>query len=303
MRILVSGSTGLIGTALVDHLRGLGYSVGRLVRGDVREAGDVPWNPGQALAPETLADVDAVVNLAGANVGSRWSAARKQEILDSRVRSTRTLAEAVAAAQNDAHKLTLISASAIGYYGSRGDEVLTEESKAGVGFLAEVCQAWEQAADPARQAGARVVHPRIGLVLSARGGALAKMLPAFRAGVAGRMGSGRQYWSWITLREVVSAIGYTLTNVSLSGPVNLVAPNPVTNTEFTKALAHSLHRPAIVPMPAPAVRLAFGEMGEETILASQRVQPRKLLESGYQFKYPELAGALANVLSSVGSLG
>jgi uncharacterized protein (TIGR01777 family) len=300
MRILVSGSTGLIGTALVEHLLGLGHQVGRLVRGDMREPGDVRWNPGELLAPEVLANVDAIVNLSGANVGSRWSAASKRKILDSRVKSTRTLAEAVSMAQSAGRTVTLISASAIGYYGSRGDEVLTEESKPGVGFLAEVCQTWEQAADPARQAGARVVHPRIGLVLSQNGGALGKMLPAFKAGVAGRMGSGRQYWSWISHRDVVGAITYALTNVDLSGPVNLVAPNPVSNAEFTKTLAHALHRPAVVPMPATAVRLAFGEMGEQTILASQRVQPKRLLESGYQFQDPELDGALANVLGSEG---
>jgi uncharacterized protein (TIGR01777 family) len=298
MRILVSGSTGLIGTALVEHLRGLGHDVRRLVRGEVHEPGGVPWTPGQPLAPELLAGFDVVVNLAGANVGSRWSEAIKREILDSRVKGTRTVAEAVAAAQKSEHPVTLISASAVGYYGSRGDDVLTEDSRPGAGYLAEVCQAWEQAADAARQAGVRVVHPRIGVVLSTQGGALGKMLPAFRAGVAGRMGSGRQYWSWITLRDVVGAITYALTNVDLSGSVNLVAPNPMTNAEFTKTLARALRRPAIVPMPATAVRLAFGEMGEETILASQRVQPKKLLESGYQFQDPELQGALNFVLET-----
>jgi len=298
MRILVSGSTGLIGSALVDHLLGAGHDVRRLVRSEAAGAGDLSWVPGQPLAPEALASVDAVVNLSGANVGSRWSAAAKREILDSRVKSTRTLAEAVAAARDKGRQVTLVSASAIGYYGSRGDDVLTEESKPGAGFLAEVCQAWEQAAEPARLAGARVVHPRIGIVLSAHGGALGKMLPAFRAGVAGRMGSGRQYWSWISLQDVVGAITHLLTNVGVSGPVNLVSPAPATNAEFTKALAGVLRRPAIVPMPATAVRLAFGEMGEETILASQRVLPNRLLESGYRFRDSELTGALRNALGS-----
>jgi len=298
MKVLISGGSGLIGSALAEHLAAAGHEVARLVRAGAKlTASDVPWTPGQPFAAKSLEGMQAIVHLAGETVGQRWSAAVKEKILRSRVEGTRTLAEAVAAATRAGQKMTLVSASAIGFYGSRGPEWLTEESAPGEGFLADVCCQWEAAAEPARQAGARVVHPRIGLVLSRKGGALPRMLPAFRMGLAGRMGSGQQFWSWITLRDVVRALEFLLTNEKIAGAVNLTSPAPVTNAEFTRALGEALHRPTVLPMPAAVVRTLFGEMGEETILASQRVRPEQLLPGGFQFEDAEPAEAIRTVLA------
>jgi uncharacterized protein (TIGR01777 family) len=297
MNILVTGSTGLIGSALVPALTAQGHRVSRLVRSKLNLGNrDTYWDPSAAkLDVASLENLDAVVHLAGENIaGGRWTAARKARIRDSRIQGTRLLSDSIA-------KLTqspkiLISASAVGYYGDRGDETLTEESSAGSNFLAGVCQEWEAATGAAKQRGIRVVAMRFGVVLSPSGGALAKMLLPFRMGVGGVVGSGRQYMSWIALTDLVGAIIHALKTDSLHGPVNTVAPNPVTNAEFTKTLGHVLRRPTIFPMPAFAARLIFGQMADELLLASARVVPSKLLASGFVFHYPELEPALSNLL-------
>jgi hypothetical protein len=238
--------------------------------------------------------MDAAVHLAGENIAGRWTAARKARIRESRVRSTRLLAESLAGIADPPR--VLVCASGVGFYGNRGDALLDEDSSAGQGYLSEVCQAWEAAAEPARQKGIRVVHLRIGVVLDTRGGALAKMLLPFKLGVGGVVGSGRQYWSWVHLADVVGAIWHAIQTGSLSGPVNVVAPAPATNREFTKTLGRVLGRPTIFPMPAFAVSLVFGEMGESVLLGSTRVAAKHLTASGYQFLYPDLEGALKNLL-------
>ena len=251
MNVLVSGSSGLVGSALVAALNADGHRVKRLVRAAVRDAEDeVGWDPaGGVLDPAGLEGLDAVVHLAGENIASgRWTTAKKARIRDSRVKGTELLCQTLA--RLDRPPKTLVSTSAVGYYGDRGDEVLTEDSPPGHGFLAEVCEAWEAATEPAAAKGIRVVRLRIGVVLSPRGGALAKMLPAFKMGLGGRIGNGRQYMSWITLDDLVGVIRFALTNNELSGPVNAVSPNPVTNLEFTKTLGRVLHRPTVLPLPA-----------------------------------------------------
>ena len=298
MKILVSGSSGLIGSAAVHHLTKQGHQVSALVR-DPRKAkpGDVPWSPQRPLAPDALSPFDAVIHLAGKTVAGRWTEKSKAEIRESRARGTRVIAEAVAQAfRSGGCPRVLVSASAIGYYGSRGDEMLTEESRAGNGFLAETGREWESATGAAGHAGVRVVMPRIGLVLSTRGGALAKMLPAFRMGVAGRIGSGHQYWSWITLDDLVRVMEFALVDERVSGAVNAVAPEATTNAEFTKVLASVLHRPALFPLPAYVARLAFGAMADELLLSSQRVEPAKLNALGFKFQDADLRSALERVL-------
>ena len=252
------------------------------------------WDPGQALPPESVSGFDAVIHLAGESIVGRWTDAKKARIRDSRVSGTSNLAAALAKAPK--RPRVLISGSAIGYYGDRGEEVLREDSAAGKGFLADVCQAWEAATKPAADAGIRTVRIRIGVVLSKAGGALPKMLFPFRMGMGGNMGSGRQWWSWIDVQDLVGAIHLILKSDLLQGPVNLVAPRPVTNAEFTRTLASALSRPAIFPMPAFAARLAFGQMADELLLASQRVEPTKLVATGYPFQSPDLRKALENVL-------
>jgi uncharacterized protein len=239
------------------------------------------------------------LHLAGRTVAGRWTGKVKAEIRESRVPATAALARSIATSYKQFGKpATFISASAIGYYGSRGDEILTEQSPAGHGFLCEVCRQWEAAADPAREAGVRVAHPRIGVVLSERGGALAKMLLPFRLGLGGRIANGHQWWSWISLDDLVSIIVFTITNENVSGAINATSPTPVTNAEFTKTLAAVLHRPAIFPVPAFATKLIFSEQGaEEMLLASQRVAPRKLEELGFQFRDHELKPALTRMLA------
>lgn len=298
MKILVTGSSGFIGSALLPFLTHAGHNVTSLVRPGTRPgANQLIWDPAAGrLDPASIAGFDAVVNLAGENIaGGRWTPERKQRIRDSRVKSTMLLAETLAGLSR--RPRALVSASAAGYYGNRGDEALTETSTPGSGFLADVCRAWEDAARPAAAAGIRVVNLRFGMVLSAKGGALVKMLPPFKAGLGGPVGNGRQYMSWIVLDDVVGVIQHALATESLSGPVNVVAPEPVTNREFTKSLGRVLGRPAFLPLPAFAVRLLFGEMGDALLLASARVQPSRLAGSGYKFLHPELEGSLRHILS------
>jgi uncharacterized protein len=293
MRVLMSGASGLLGSAIGRTLEANGAAVTRLVRsGTATSSAEVPWQPGKAL---TLAPgFDAVIHLAGESVVGRWTAAKKARIRDSRVMGTTTLADVVARMKTKPR--VFIAASAIGFYGGRGDELLNEESASGTGFLAEVCREWEAAAEPVVQTGVRVVHIRIGVVLSKEGGALGKTLPLFRLGLGGKLGSGRQWWSWIHVDDIVGAVEYILSNETVYGPVNLVAPNPVTNAEFTAVLGKALSRPVIFPAPAFALHLAMGEMADEVLLGSQRVQPKRLLASGYQFRFPELEAAFANIL-------
>jgi hypothetical protein len=297
MRILLSGSTGLVGSALVPFLTTGGHEVVRLVRAQSKsgETG-ITWDPASGqLDAAALEGFDAVVHLAGEGIAAaRWTAQQKARIRDSRVQGTRLLAERLAGLKSPPR--VFVSASAVGYYGDRGDEVLTEESPRGTGFLADVCRDWEAAADPARRAGMRVVNTRFGVILSPRGGALKQMLTPFQLGAGGVVGSGRQYMSWIALDDVIGALHHVLTRAELSGPVNVTAPRPATNREFTKTLGRVLARPTLVPVPAFAARLAFGEMADELLLSSARVEPRKLLETGYAFRFPELEGALRHVL-------
>jgi uncharacterized protein (TIGR01777 family) len=292
----MTGSTGLIGSALTRRLEAGGHRVTPLVRRAAR-AREISWDPAAGrLEPGQLEGVDAVVHLSGENIAARWTAARKRRIRDSRVRATRVLTEAIARARHPPS--VLVSASAIGIYGNRGEEVLTENSPApeGMDFLVEVAQGWEAAADPARAAGARVVHPRFGIVLSPAGGALRKLLLPFRLGLGGRVGSGEQWMSWISIDDAIEAMLHVLLSESFSGPVNFVAPDPVRNRDFGKTLARVLSRPALVPVPAAALRLALGEMATGTVLSSIRVLPKRLLASGYRFLHADLESALRAVL-------
>ena len=295
MKVLISGATGLIGSALIPVLEGGGHEITRLTRSPV-SGGDVGWDPDAGeIDASRLEGYDAVVHLAGENIGvGRWTEEKKGRIMESRSRGTRLLAETIASLPEPPE--VMVSASAVGYYGDRGNELLSEESGPGSDFLAEVCKAWEAAADPAREAGIRVVHPRNGVVLSTGGGALARLLPIFKLGGGGRVGSGRQWWSWIAVDDVVGAIVHALTRDSVEGPVNLGSPNPVTNAEFTRVLGKILNRPTIFPLPSPAARLMLGEVADALLLASQRVEPAKLKGSGYEFLFPELEGALRHLI-------
>jgi len=292
MRVLISGASGLLGSAIVRALETKGAVTTRLVRGSASGNNQILWEPGKPLTLPSR--FEAVIHLAGESVVGRWTAAKKARIRDSRVQGTRTLAEALA--RMETKPQVLVAASAIGYYGNRGDEVLTEASPSGTGFLAEICREWEAASESAERAGVRVVHIRTGVVLSKHGGALGKMLLPFRLGLGGRLGSGRQWCSWIHVDDIVGAVLCVLNTDTLRGAVNLVSPNPATNAEFTLALGNALSRPAILPVPAFALRLALGEMGDEALLASQRVLPARLLETGYQFSFRELEPALADIL-------
>jgi uncharacterized protein len=293
-RILVSGVSGPIGAALLPSLKTSGWSVVRLVRGPASGDGQIAWDPTVAIAPELVSGFDAVVHLAGESIFGRWTAGKKRKILDSRVTGTLNLAQALARAEEKPK--VFVSGSAIGYYGNRGDELLSEESAPGTGYLAKVCQEWEEATTPAVQADIRTAHIRTGIVLSAKGGALGAMLPPFKLGLGGRTGDGRQWMSWIDVRDMVGAIHHVLKNDLLQGAVNMVAPKPVRNAEFAATLAGVLGRPAIFPMPAFAAKLVFGEMGEELLLGSQKVEPGKLISSGYPFRYRELRGSLEGLL-------
>lgn len=294
LRVAVTGSSGLIGTELTRRLEAEGHTVLRLVRRPPRGAGEVEWNPEGRTDAAALEGVDAVVNLAGENVGERWTAERKRRIRESRVDGTRRLAEALAGLS--ARPKVLVNASGVGIYGDRGDERLDEMSSHGDDFLARVVRDWEAAAEPARDAGVRVLLLRLGVVLSARGGALATMLPPFRLGAGGTMGSGRQWMSWIALGDVVDLVMRSLTDEALAGPVNAVAGS-VTNAEFTRTLGRVLGRPTLMTVPTFALKLAFGEMAGSTILISQRVEQRRLMQMGYSFRHPELEGALRAALA------
>jgi uncharacterized protein (TIGR01777 family) len=301
MRVVVTGSTGLIGSALVARLRADGDQVLRLVRRAPAAPDQARWDPqGGGVDLEALAGADAVVHLAGAGIGDRlrWTARVKREIRESRVRGTGVLAEAVAAlAARGGGPRALVTASGIHFYGDRGDELLTEASSPGGGFLAEVCRQWEAAADPARAAGVRVVHVRTGLVQTPASGALARQLPLFRLGVGGRLGSGRQWWSWVALDDVVGLYRHALAREDVAGPLNATAPTPVTNAAYTVTLARVLGRPALLPVPAFGPRLALGrELADELAFASIRVRPAAALASGYRFRWPELEPALRAVL-------
>jgi uncharacterized protein len=298
-RVAITGATGLVGGALAPFLTTGGHTVHPVVRRATGAADEIVWAPARGeIEGAKLAGVDAVVHLAGENIGGqRWSPEFKARVLKSRVDGTRLLCEAMAALPSSERPGVLVSASAVGFYGDRGAAQLTEEDAAGEGFLAEVCQAWEAACEPARQAGIRVVHPRIGLVLSGTGGALEKMLLPFKMGAGGRMGSGEQYMSWIALDDLIGAIHHMLWQDELIGPVNATAPSPVTNQEFTKVLGEVLHRPTIVPAPAFALKLAMGaQMAEELLLSGQRVLPSRLEQTEFVFNYPTLESALRHVL-------
>jgi uncharacterized protein len=301
MKVLVSGSHGLVGKALVHSLITDGQDVHRLVRwAATLGSPEVEWDPERGIID--TADLEGfygVVHLAGESIAEgRWTEEKKRRIRDSRIRGTRLLSESLARLSHPPG--VMLCASAIGYYGNRGDELLTESSAPGNDFLAKVCIEWEQATNPAAQKGIRVVNLRFGVILSAEGGALAKMLTPFRMGVGGRVGSGKQWMSWIALDDVVSVIKFLLVAEVLRGPVNVVSPNPVTNAEFTKILGKVLARPTLFPIPEFGVRLAFGEMADALLLASQRVEPKRLKEAGYQFEYPELERTLSQVLRRSG---
>lgn len=288
MRIGVTGASGFLGTALASALRSAGCGVVRIGRGP---DADVRWNPavGQIDAA-ALTGIDGFVHLAGANVGERWTHAHRREIRDSRVEGTTLIARTAAAMAQ--HPRVLVCASAVGIYGDAGDARCDEDTPPGHGFLADVCQLWESSADPAREAGIRTVHLRLGIVLSRHGGALGKMLPVFRLGAGGRLGNGRQWMSWVSMDDAVRIVHFALASGALSGVVNATAPSPATNAEFTATLARVVHRPALFPVPASALKLLFGEMARATLLASQRVVPRRLLAAGFDFRYATLEPAL-----------
>jgi uncharacterized protein len=300
--VAVTGSRGLVGSALVPFLTTGGHCVVRLVTGKGGPPYDdgtrwVNWDPAAPLPPGTLDGIDAVIHLAGENVASgRWNAVKKQAIAASRTIPTRNLAEAVAALPADRRPKVFVSASAVGYYGNRGDELLTEDSPRGEGFFPDVCREWEAATAPARDAGVRTVNLRIGVVLSPKGGALGKQLFAFKAGLGAVLGSGKQWVPWVTIGDVVGAIHHCLMSDAVSGPVNVCAPNPVTNREFAKTLGRVLRRPAFFWLPRLALRAIFGEIADEALLASLRAVPKKLLDTGFAFDHSELPAALRFLL-------
>jgi uncharacterized protein len=292
--VAIAGASGFVGGALARYLEREGHTVRRIGRASSRNV-EYHWDLAAGrLDPAALDGADAVVNFAGATIAQRWTSDHKREILSSRLRSTEVLAKTMAAVRSPPR--VFLSTSAIGIYGSRGDEPLDENSKPGGGFLADVVKQWEQAADPARDAGVRVVHPRLGLVMHPDGGALVKLIPVFNIGGGGKIGKGTQWMSWIALHDVLRALVFLVTSESLSGPVIVSAPNPVTNAEFSHTLGAVMHRPAVATVPEFAVKLMFGEMGEETLLSGQRVVPRRLLDSGFTFDFPELEGALRHEL-------
>ena len=294
MKTLITGASGLIGSELAPLLRKQGHDVVSLTRSAARRPGEYHWDPARGdVDPAALEGIDAVVHLAGESVAGRWSDEKKRRILDSRVQGTRLVSEAIAAL--DRPPAVLVCASGIGVYGDRGDDMVTEDDAAGDSFLADVVRAWEAAADPARAAGIRVVHTRFGVVQSARGGALKTQLPLFKLGLGGPVGGGRQYVSWVALDDAVGAIAYALSRDDLAGPVNVTAPNPVTQAEYARTLGRVVRRPAVLPAPGFAVRAILGEFAGE-VLDGQRVLPRRLTDSGYAFRYPQLEQALRHAL-------
>jgi hypothetical protein len=299
MKILISGASGLVGTHLIPTLKAKGHEVFRLVRKTPQSADEIQWDAGKGFSESErvrLENFQSVVHLAGDNVASEnWSEEKKRKIRDSRVVGTRVLVDALKSLQNPPP--VLVSASAIGFYGDREDEILTEDSAKGRGFFPEVCDAWEMEAEKAEEFGARVVLPRIGVVLAKDGGALEKMLTPFKFGVGGRVGSGKQWMSWIVLEDLIRIIHFALENETLRGAINATAPNPATNEEFTKTFGRVLHRPTILPVPEFAVKLMFGEMGETLLLQGARVLPERLLENGFEFKYANLEDAMKAVLN------
>lgn len=296
MRVAITGSQGLIGSAVAAALRARGHRVIRLVRDGTGGPDDVAWQPASGrIDAARLEGVEAAVHLAGESLAARWTPEQKTAIRESRLRGTGLLAGALAGLA--ARPRVLVSASAVGYYGNRGDEVLTEASEPGTGFLADLCRDWEAAADPARRAGIRVTHPRFGVVLSGHGGILAKIVPIFRLGAGGPLGHGHQYLPWVALDDAVGAILLALEPDGVAGPINVVAPHAVTNRDFTSALGRALGRPAMLPVPAVALRAMFGEMADEALLASQRVEPARLKAAGYEFRFGELEPALRHALA------
>jgi uncharacterized protein len=295
VRIAVSGASGLIGSALVPALVQEGHEVLRLVRRDALGPDEIAWDPAAgSLDPRALDGVDAIVNLSGENIGQRWTASRKREIIESRTTATTLLAKTAAAL--DPRPSVLVCAGGAGIYGDRGDEIVTEESALGSGFEADVARAWEAARDPAREAGIRVVDFRQGMVLARDGGALERMLLPFKLGVGGRVGSGEQWWSWIAIEDATAAYAFVL-HTELSGAVNLCSPNPVTSKQFTDALGRAVRRPTVFPAPGFAIRLLFGEMAD-VLLRGRRALPARLLDAGFEFSAPTIDVALARALAS-----
>ena len=291
--VAITGATGLIGRALVRLLASSGRRAIRIVRRDP-QPGDILWDPARGLDPRQLGGVDAVVHLAGESIaGSRWSKAQRDRIMASRVAGTKAVVDAVLAA--DAGPRILVCASAVGYYGDRGDVLVDEDSRRGEGFLPDVVTAWEEAAAPARSAGARVAHSRLGVVLSPAGGMLGRILPIFRLGLGGRLGTGRQWFSWVAIDDCVRALAHLL-YTEVEGPFNVTSPFQVTNAELTTTLGRVLHRPTLLPVPAFVLRLAFGGLADEGLLASTRVAPTRLIRSGFEFRFPTLQGALEHLL-------
>lgn len=297
MKVLIAGATGLVGTALKPAFDEKGISVTDLVRTSPNIGlPEIEWHPNQGeIDPAQLEGFDAVINLAGESIAEgRWTDAKKKRIRESRIQGTHLLSETIAKLASPPK--VFLCASATGIYGDRGNELLDEDSAPGKGFLAEVCREWEEATKAAAGAGVRVVNLRFGPIFSAEGGMLEKLLPPFKLGVGGKIGSGKQYVSWVAMDDVVTVVMFALEHVAMRGPVNIVAPNPVTNGDFTKALGKVLSRPTFLAVPEFAARLAFGEMADEMLLSSQRVMPKKLSEAGYKFKYPDVEGALRHVL-------
>jgi len=291
LTVVIAGASGLVGSHLADYLTTAGHRVIRLVRDKDARPDEIPWDPAAgALDHGALEGVDAVVNLSGVSLSGIWTSSRKKAILESRVQATRTLAEAIA--RVDAPPSVFISVSAVGAYGFRGGEAVTEQTELGEGFLADVCRAWEAAAQPVTASGVRLVTPRFGIVVSAAGGAVAAMLPAFKAGAGARLGRGDQYWAWVELDDVLGALEWAMHDGELEGVANVTAPEPVTNREFTKTLGHVLHRPAALAAPAFVLRHGLGGMGDEMLLASQRAMPARLRAQGFRFAFPTLEGAL-----------
>lgn len=296
MKVVVTGASGLVGSALAPALESAGHEIIKLVRRAPRNAGEREWNPAGEPDAALVEGSDAVIHLAAETIKGWWTRTKKERILESRVGGTAMIAKSIAAARQKPQ--VFVSASAIGYYGHRKDEILTEQATSGTGFLADLAKEWERATRPAEQAGVRTVLLRTSLVLSGRGGALQAMLPSFRMGMGGYVANGKQYWPWITLDDMVRAILFAIENDSLRGPVNVCAPQHTTNREFTRALGKVMRRPTIFPLPSVVVTLVLGEMGQEALLTSIRAEPEKLKQAGFSFHHPEIGEALASVLKS-----